>query len=290
MRGATLQTYPGRASTIGGVIGEATATTRADAHPLLRTPWLRYRHSLWLLTTRDLKVRYSTSALGYVWSILDPLVMAGIYWFVFTQVFDRGAGQKPYIVFLLIALLPWMWFNGAVGDSTRAFLKDAKLVRSTKIPRTIWVNRIVLSKGIEFVLALPVLALFAIVFGASVSWELALFPLAIVIQAVLTAGISLIVAPLVVFFRDLERAVKLVLRFVFYASPIIYGTSDLPESLQFWAAFNPLSGIFGLYRAGFFPDELNWFDVGVSAAMSVAFLVIGVLVFRRCERAVLKEI
>nr|WP_243695398.1 ABC transporter permease [Agromyces protaetiae] len=257
---------------------------------MLRTPWLRYRHSLWLLTTRDLKVRYSTSALGYVWSILDPLVMAGIYWFVFTQVFDRGAGQKPYIVFLLIALLPWMWFNGAVGDSTRAFLKDAKLVRSTKIPRTIWVNRIVLSKGIEFVLALPVLALFAIVFGASVSWELALFPLAIVIQAVLTAGISLIVAPLVVFFRDLERAVKLVLRFVFYASPIIYGTSDLPESLQFWAAFNPLSGIFGLYRAGFFPDELNWFDVGVSAAMSVAFLVIGVLVFRRCERAVLKEI
>ncbi len=122
------------------------------------------------------------------------------------------------------------------------------------------------------------------------SWELVLFPLAILIQAVLTAGISLIVAPLVVFFRDLERAVKLILRFIFYASPIIYGTADLPEGLQFWAAFNPLSGVFSLYRAGFFPEELKWFDVGVSAAMSVAFLVIGVLVFRRCERAVLKEI
>ena len=179
----------------------------------------RYRHALWLLTTRDLKVRYSTSALGYLWSVLDPLVMAGIYWFVFTQVFDRTVGQAPYIVFLLSALLPWMWFNGAVSDSTRAFLKDAKLVRSTKIPRTIWVNRIVLSKGIEFTLAIPVLALFAIVFGATVSWELAFFPLAILLQAVLTTGVSLIVAPLVVFFRDLERAVKLVLRFLFYASP-----------------------------------------------------------------------
>ncbi|MRG60633.1 ABC transporter permease [Agromyces sp. CFH 90414] len=255
-----------------------------------RTWWSRYRHSLWLLTTRDLKVRYSTSALGYVWSVLDPLVMAGIYWFVFTQVFQKPVGTEPYIVFLLSALLPWMWFNGAVSDSTRAFLKDAKLVRSTMIPRTIWVNRLVLSKGIEFVFALPVLALFAIFAGASVSWQLVYFPLAIVLQAVLTAGVALIVAPLVVFFRDLERAVKLVLRFLFYASPIIYGATDLPEGMQFWAAFNPLTGIFSLYRAGFFPDQLILFEVVVSAAMSVLLLVIGLWVFRSSERQVLKEI
>ncbi len=261
-----------------------------DTHPLRRTPWLRYRHALWLLTTRDLKVRYSTSALGYVWSVLDPLVMAGIYWFVFTQVFQRPVGTDPYIVFLLTALLPWMWFNGAVSDSTRAFLKDAKLVRSTKIPRTIWVNRIVLSKGIEFLLALPVLALFAIVFRAEVHWELVLFPLAILLQAILTAGVALIVAPLVVFFRDLERAVKLALRFLFYASPIIYGVTDLPSELHFWAAFNPLSGIFGIYRAGFFPDELDWFNVAIAAAMSIALLAIGLWVFRSAERQVLKEI
>jgi ABC-2 type transport system permease protein len=95
---------------------------------------------------------------------------------------------------------------------------------------------------------------------------------------------------LVVFFRDLERAVKLALRFLFYASPIIYGTHDLPTDLQPWAAFNPLSGIFSLYRAGFFADQLDWYLVGVSAAMSVLLLLIGILVFRRSERSVLKEI
>jgi ABC-2 type transport system permease protein len=267
-----------------------TSVAYGDAHPLQRTGWSRYRHSLWLLTTRDLKVRYSTSALGYVWSVLDPLVMAGIYWFVFTQVFDKGVGTDPYIVFLLSALLPWMWFNGAVSDSTRAFLKDAKLVRSTMIPRTIWVNRIVLSKGIEFLLALPVLALFAIVFGAHVGWELALFPLAILLQAVLTAGVCLIVAPLVVFFRDLERAVKLALRFLFYASPIIYGVSDLPSQLHVWAAFNPLSGIFSLYRSAFFAQELDWFGVAIAGLMSAAILTVGLLVFRGSVRQVLKEI
>ncbi|MDO9396203.1 MAG: ABC transporter permease [Herbiconiux sp.] len=252
--------------------------------------WSRYRHSLWLLTQRDLRVRYSTSVLGYVWSILDPLVMAGIYWFVFTQVFHRPVGTEPYIVFLLTALLPWMWFNGTVSDATRAFLREAKLIRSTKIPRTIWVNRLVLSKGIEFLAALPVLAVFAIVAGATVGWELLLFPVGILLQAVLTVGVALIVSPLVVFFRDLERAVKLALRFLFYASPIIYGTHDLPSALQPWAAFNPLSGVFSLYRAGFFPDQLDWYQVGVGAAMAAVLLVVGILVFQRCERSVLKEI
>lgn len=259
----------------------------------LRPKWTaagRYRHSLWLLTVRDLRVRYSTSVLGYFWSILDPLVMAGIYWFVFTQVFQRPVGDQPYIVFLLVALLPWMWFNGAVGDCTRAFLREAKLIRSTKIPRTIWVNRLVLSKGIEFVASLPVLAIFAIVAGASLRVEVVFFPLAVVMQTILIVGVGLIVAPMVVFFRDLERAVKLALRFLFYASPIIYGLGDLPESLRLLVAFNPLAGIFSLYRSAFFPDQLDWLTVGIGGGVSVVLLAVGLLVFRRAERAVLKEI
>src|SRR5699024_6344057 len=102
-----------------GTMGVVTST--AEARPTT-TPFARYRHSLWLLTKRDLRVRYSTSALGYLWSILDPLLMAGIYFFVFAVVFHRGGvGQSPYIVFLITALLPWVWFIGAVSDSTRAF-------------------------------------------------------------------------------------------------------------------------------------------------------------------------
>ncbi|CAN5267267.1 ABC transporter permease [soil metagenome] len=255
----------------------------------------RYRHSLWLLTTRDLKVRYSTSFLGYFWSILDPLVMAAIYWFVFTVVFGRGVGHEPYIVFLLAGLLPWTWFNGSVSDATRAFTREAKLIRSTKIPRTIWVARQVLSKGIEFVASLPVLIIFVLISFATptpaqLQWGVLLLPVAIALQTVLTFGISLIIAPLVVFFRDLERAVKLVLRFMFYASPIIYGLGDLPEWLQPWAALNPLSGVFSLYRAAFFPPELRWFDIGVSAAISLLLLGIGLLIFRRTIPTVLKEI
>jgi ABC-2 type transport system permease protein len=250
----------------------------------------RYVHSLWLLSARDLRVRYATSALGYLWSVLDPLVMSLIYWFVFTQVFHRTVGHEPYIVFLITALLPWVWFNSAVSDFTRAFSKDARLVRSTAIPRSIWVNRIVFSKGIEFLCSLPVLAVFALVVGAPVGWGLLWFPLAVVLETVLLVGLGLLVAPLCVMYSDLERTTKLILRVLFYASPIIYATSDLPGLFRQLAAFNPLTGIFTLYRMAFFPEVWNAFDVVVGALMSVGFLALGVFVFRRLERPVLKEL
>ena len=261
-----------------------TATVGAPGSPQ------RYLHSLWLLSARDLKVRYSTSALGYLWSILDPLVMSAIYWFVFTQIFDRSAGEQPYIVFLISALLPWTWFNSSVSDFTRAFNKDARLVRSTAIPRSIWVNRIVLSKGIEFICSLPVLVLFAILGGASVGWGILLFPVGMLLQVMLLVGLGLLVAPLCVLYTDLERTTALVLRALFYASPIIYGISDLPGVFRDLAAFNPLFGIFTLYRVGFFPDQWDVFAVIVAALMSVGFLALGLFTFRRLERPVLKEL
>ncbi|WP_243224857.1 ABC transporter permease [Microbacterium sp. CIAB417] len=251
----------------------------------------RYLHSLWLLSARDLKVRYSTSFLGYLWSVLDPLVMSVIYWFVFTQVFHRSAGLQPYIVFLISALLPWVWFNAAVGDFTRAFKKDARLVRSTSIPRSIWVNRIVLSKGMEYLFSLPVLVLFAVFtpetqFGWGILW----MPVAIILQTILLIGLGLLVAPLCVLYTDLERTTALILRALFYATPIIYTLGDLPGVFQTLGAFNPLAGIFMLYRMPFFPDQFDGTTVLIAAVMSVGFLVLGQWVFRVLERPVLKEL
>lgn len=253
----------------------------------------RYLHSLWLLSARDLKVRYATSALGYLWSVLDPLVMSIIYWFVFTQVFQRGSiGGSPYIVFLIAGLLPWVWFNSATSDFTKAFKRDAKLVRSTAIPRTIWIGRIVLSKGIEFLFSIPVLVAFAVFVVPQVQLNplILLYPLGILLQAVLLVGLGLIVAPLCALWGDLERTTRLVLRALFYASPIIYGLPDLPSPFRELAVFNPLSGIFALYRVGMFPEEGDPVAIGVAAAMSLIILVAGAVVFRRLEPSVLKEL
>ena len=228
--------------------------------------------------------------LGYLWSVLDPLVMSLIYWFIFTQVFTRDVGEQPYIVFLIVALLPWVWFNTSVSDFTRAFRKDARLVRSTAIPRSIWVNRIVLSKGIEFLFSIPVLVLFAVFAGATVNWMLLWFPVAVILQTMLLVGLGLLVAPLCVLYSDLERTTALILRALFYASPVIYSVSDLPAPFDAIGAFNPLAGIFTLYRVGFFPDQWQTQPILISVAMCIGFLALGVWTFSRLERPVLKEL
>jgi ABC-2 type transport system permease protein len=250
---------------------------------------------LQLLVSRDLKVKYADSLLGYFWSILEPLMMAGVYWFVFTQLMERQLGEDPYIVFLLAAMLPWQWTNTVLRASMRALSKDSKLVRSTNLPREIWVLRAVGSKFAEFVFAIPVLAFFAILTGAELSRYVVFFPVAVLIQGVLLVGAGLFIAPLAVLYGDVERLLRIVLRLLFYFSPVIYGIQDvqnrLGETVSNLYILNPLAGIFDLYRAAFFPDQwVGWGAVGVSALVAVALLVLGVTTFRRLEGTVLKEV
>lgn len=260
----------------------------------LGTLWSN-RRILQLLVSRDLKVKYSSSVLGYVWSILEPLMMAGVYWFVFTQLMDRQLGESPYIVFLLCAMLPWQWTNAVLRTSMKALSKDSKLVRSTSLPREIWVLRTVGSKFAEFVFAIPVLVFFAIITGAQLTWFVVFFPLAVLMQAALLVGAGLALAPLATLYGDVERLMRIVLRLMFYFSPVIYGVHDVQQRLGGVVAdlyiLNPLAGIFDLYRTAFFADNwAGWNAVGISAAICLAVLVVGILTFRRLEGAVLKEI
>ena len=266
----------------------------------LGTLW-QSRRILQLLVSRDLKVKYASSVLGYIWTILDPLMMAGVYWFLFSVLITRPFGEEPYVVFLLCAMLPWQWTNGVLRGSMRALSKDAKLVRSTSLPREIWILRTVGSKFAEFVFALPVLAFFALVTGATLHWQVVYFPLAAAIQTVLLIGLGLLVAPLATLYGDVQRLMRIILRLLFYFSPILYGVNDIAQRFDksiggvsiadIYAFVNPLAGIFDLYRMAFFPNQwVGWLPVVFSAGYAVVALVVGAVVFRRFEGLVLKEI
>lgn len=267
---------------------------RVERASRVRALW-EQRRVLQLLVVRDLKVKYADSLLGYVWSILDPLLMAGMYWFVFTVLMDRGLGEEPYIVFLLCGMLPWQWATGVVRGSTRAFNKDAKLVRSTSLPREIWVLRVVLSRMMDFLLSLPVLALFAVLTGATVSWHVVFVPVAILLQFVMLTGLALLLAPITLLFSDIERLVRLAMRLMFFLSPVIYGLHDVERRLGDTIArlyvLNPFAGLLDLYRTSFFAEEWSgWLPLTTSVVTAVLLLVVGSVVFRRFEAMVLKEI
>jgi ABC-2 type transport system permease protein len=256
--------------------------------------WER-RPVLGTLVQRDLRVRYARSWLGYLWTIIDPLAMALIYFVVFAVIFKRpDAGHHPYFLFLLIGLLVWQWFNASVNETSRALLAESKLVRSTNLPRELWVIRVVIAKGIEFMLSLPVLVVFVAIYivrgDTHLNWRLIFFPVGLAVQFVLQIGIGLLLAPATVLADDTIRVVRIVLRMLFYATPIIYTLNMAPGWLQRLLWFNPLSGIMELYRAGFFHDPTPKAPVIASVFVSVGFVVWGAIAFTRMERAVLKEI
>lgn len=263
----------------------------------MRRVW-EERRVLRLLVQRDLRLRYAQSILGYLWTLIDPLANSLVYFFVFVIIFHRAdAGHSPYFLFLLCGLLPWQWYNSVVGESTRALIVEQQLVRSTKLPREIWIVRLVASKGLEFVFALPVIAVFAIGYSllgkAQLDWELLYFPVAMVMQFILLVGIGLVLAPLTVMIDDIQPTVRIYLRVYFYMTPIIFNlelVDSIPSYLKWIFQINPLTGIFELYRAGFFDAHPRMNVVAYAAVGTIFSLIIGITTFRRLEGAVLKEI
>lgn len=296
-----------------------------------------YRRILRLLVARDLKVRYAGSALGYVWTVLDPLLMSLVYYFVFTKIFHRtaGAGFEPYMIYLVSGQLAWAWFAGGISGVSRALRAEAQMVRSSNVPRELWVLRVVASKGLEYLFGLPVLIVYALAYMTAPSRYVWLLPVGWLLEAVLLIGLGLILAPATVLFNDLERIVPIVMRVLFYASPVLYSINSVPKAIQSVFTINPAVGFLTLSHAAFFPAALeekyrvhvgghavldsaravkeaghavikgrahivgghevvrtiaHWNWVWHSAVSSVLILIIGVVVFVRLERAVLKEI
>lgn len=251
--------------------------------------WER-REVLGLLVRRDLKVKYEQSILGYAWSLLEPLMYTGIYWFVFSQILHR-TGHVNYPLFLISGMLPWLWFNSSVSEATRALTTQSRLITTMSVPREVFPLGIVTGKLVEYLATLPVLALFALITQAAPHATVIGLVLAVVLQAVLLSGLTMILASLNVLLRDVQRVMRVALRALFYLSPVIYPLSRVPESFRLWYELNPLVGIFQLHRAVWFPQDLPPSHVIVmSSVVCVAVFLLGWWAFRLMEPAVLKEL
>jgi ABC-2 type transport system permease protein len=244
-----------------------------------------------MLVQRDLQRRYSKFRLCNLWTLLEPLGMSVVLWFVFSILLGpRGLGLQPYLLFLSLAILPWWWFSKGINASTKVFEKNGGQLRVSLLPTHLWVLRVILVSMVEFLFSLPVIL---IALAITRFWPgplIVLFPVAILMQFLLMYGVALLVAASAVVIPDLARIVKIVLRAMFYLSPVLYSVSNIPEEFRTIAELNPLVGIFGMYRVGFWPEEIySVLAFGISIAVSVVLLIIGLLVFRRIEPRILKE-
>lgn len=244
---------------------------------------LHYLDLVVALTTKEIKARYKRTYLGYVWSLLNPLVYAVTYWIAFKAILNVQI--EGYFAFLMAGLFPWQWLSNSLTSAPNAFIANAPLVKKIAFPRYLIVMSSVATEGVHFLLCLPVLALLAVLSSrgtVSLAWVWGA-PLLVLLQGLAIYGIALAIASLNVFFRDLERLLGLAMTVLFFVTPVIYEPKMVPPALQPLIAFNPFTHIVVAWRELLLNGTMHWRSVGVAALIALMAAVMGQLVYRRLQ-------
>jgi lipopolysaccharide transport system permease protein len=241
-----------------------------------------YRDLIVELLKKEIKVRYKNNILGYAWSILNPLAQAMVFFVAFQ--FILKVKIEHYVLYLILGLFPWQWFLNSVISSSVSMIANANLIKKTVFPREYIVYAGVLNDMVHFVLSLPVLVLFLIIYHQKIYFPLILlFPALVLVQTFITLGVSLLVSSINVFFRDLERLVAILLNMLFYATPIVYALGMIPERLKFILYLNPLALLIVNYRDIFLYGEVHWNYFFLACAYAVGIFLFGYITFNRLK-------
>jgi ABC-2 type transport system permease protein len=269
---------------------EGTRVRSAAGQPLpdrLYDIWDR-RDVLRMLVDRGLRHKYANSVLGYAWSLLEPGLFIATY-FILLKIFNRSYPMYP--LFIGSAILPWQWFQTTLTSATSTLRQNSKLITSIALPREIYPLADAVVKTVEFLLSMLLIIVVALLYHAKPSAYLLAWPLAFAMELMICVGFALLISSLNTVLRDIERGIGLVIRALFYLSPILYPLQRLTGSIRAIDSYNPMVGIIELNRAIWFPGYwTGWRPVEFSAFGAVVILLLGVSVFARVERAVLKEL
>jgi lipopolysaccharide transport system permease protein len=244
-----------------------------------------HRELLWTLTAREILVRYKQAALGVAWAVLQPLALMAVFALFFGRYARIPSGGVPYPVFFLVALVPWQFFSSAIAFAVPSLSGNAHLITKVAFPREVLPLASVLAAGVDFLIGLVLLLAVLLATHVPLSANaLFVLPLALV-QLLFTTAMALALSAINVRYRDVRYVVPLLLQLWLYASPVIYPTSVVPESLRPYYLLNPMAALIDAYRRclahGAPPDTSS---LAMASAIAVTLLVAAYAGFKRAER------
>ena len=235
------------------------------------------RHMTW----RSLASRYRGSVLGFVWTLVYPIMLMFVYTFVFKYLFKQTAPGVPLQVYLMTGILAWNFFSTAAIQASVSLVAGASLVNKSTFPRIVLPISAVLANAVNYLVALPLLFLFIILSGVAPTPFLLLLPCAFLLLTLTAIGLGSLLASLMPFFLDLQHLIEVLFTMWFFMTPIVYPINQVPESWRTWYALNPMVGIIEFVNTVFLGQPLHDRSLIVAVAGCVGILVIGLQVFRR---------
>jgi homopolymeric O-antigen transport system permease protein len=240
----------------------------------------RYAELTLVLTKKEIKVRYKSYLLGYVWSIANPLAFAFVFYVVFQVIMKIQT--ENYVIFLICGLFPWQWFSNSVNASPGTFLGNASLIKKIKFPRSSVVLAVVLQDAAHFALSLPVVVIFLLAYGSSptLAWLWGV-PILMFAQLLLTFGSALFLATVNLFFRDMERLVAVIMLFIFYFTPVLYSDKLIPAKFVGLLSLHPVAPLIISWRSLLLDGVMNFTYVKIALVHATVIFFIGYLVYRK---------
>ena len=240
----------------------------------------KYRELIWALALKELTIRYKRSVLGFLWALLNPMVLMIVMSIVFSTLM---AGVIPhYPVFILSALVPWMFFSQSLTYAVESIVGNADLIKKVAVPKIVFPVAAVLSNVINLLLSLIPLALIVLVLGHPFYWTWILLPIYIAALAIFTLGCSLFFATANVYYRDVSHIVQIVMNVWFYLTPIIYTVDQFPARFRWIFKLNPIIFVLNDFRLsvywGMLPTPYSIIAAFLCAVLAFA---IGYAVFRK---------
>jgi len=242
----------------------------------------RYRELILQLAWSDFKLRYKNSALGFFWSLLEPLLMLLVLYVVFSNLMRIQV--EHYQLFLLLGIILWNFFDRGTSMSIFGIIGKPSLVQKVYFPRDILVISTCLTALMMTALEFVVFVVFMAVFNVVPGWTAVYFPVLLVLEFLMIIGLSLALSALNVYFRDIQFIWRVILQIGFFATPVIYPITIFPEKARWIVMLNPMAQIITMMRDGILyrsapgPEALAYL-----AAAAFLALLIGYMIFEHLE-------
>jgi len=245
----------------------------------------KYRELFYFFTWRDIKIKYKQTVLGFIWAILQPLLMMVIFTLFFGRALNIPSQSIPYPVYVFSGLLIWNIFSSGLTNASNSMVNNSSIIKKIYFPRLIIPVASILVALFDFIMAFILFGLILIFYKQSVSW-LALFiwPLAIIVSVVATLGLGAWLAALNVKYRDFRYIIPFLVQVLFFLTPVIYPISLIKYPLlQYMLVCSPMYAAMELFRFPITGASLDIYFIGISLLSGLLLLIVGIYYFKKTE-------
>lgn len=242
--------------------------------------FLRYRDLVRALVVRDLKVRYRRSAIGFLWTMLQPLLTMLVLTVVFSAIFRFEIANYP--VYALAGIMFWNFFSQSITTSMNSLRGNAHLLTKIPVPKAVFPLATVIAGVINLLFALVPLFAILLITGHPIRPALLFLPVAVLLATLFTLGAGLLLSPMAVFFYDTIEMITVVMTLLMYMTPIFYPMDIIPEKYLWAVRFNPIRSVLEVFRDPIYFGKIPPLShLTVAVGVTAVALLVGIVAFRR---------